>query len=133
MKMSPAFVQPLSPLALAILERAKELRQTHEPDELIFPGYTRHGALFENAFIALLARCGFHRRQTAHGFRAAFKTWAGEWEGDKEFDPVAVELCLAHRQGGVAGAYDRGEYIPARRRVLTHWAEHLVECGLVLP
>ena len=48
MKMRTPFVQPLSPLALSILKRADELRQTHEPDELIFPGFTRTGHLSEN-------------------------------------------------------------------------------------
>jgi len=131
--MRAAFVQPLSPLAMSILERAVALRQSSDHDALIFPGFSTQGALSENAFIALLARCGFHGRQTAHGFRAAFKTWAGEWEGEKEFDPVAVELCLAHRQSGVAGAYDRGEYLPARRRILTHWADQLEAWGMRLP
>jgi integrase len=138
MKMRRDFVQPLSPLAIDVLKRAAELRQTRDPGELIFPGFTRTGHLSENAFTALLARAGFYGRQTAHGFRSAFRTWAGEWEpedgkGEKEFDPVAVELCLAHRPAGVAGIYNRGEYLPARRRILGHWAEHLVECGLRLP
>ena len=132
MKTRVPFVQPLSPLAMTILERAAELRQTHTPDELIFPGFTKSGHLSENAF-ALLTRAGHYGRQTAHGFRASFKTWAGEWEGEKEFDAVASELCLAHRQGGVAGAYDRGEYIPARRRILGHWADQCTAWGMRLP
>jgi integrase len=129
MKMRAAFVQPLSPFALEILKRADELRQTRKPDELIFPGFTRAGHLSENAFTALLARAGFYGRQTAHGMRSAFATWAHE----QEFDATAVELCLAHRPGGVAGVYNRGEYIPARRRILGAWAEHLTDCGLALP
>ncbi len=129
MKMRLPFVQPLSPLALAILERAAELRQTREPGELIYPGFTRGGYLSEAAFTALLARAGYYGRQTAHGMRGAFATWAHE----QEFDPTAVELCLAHRPAGIAGVYNRGEYIPARRRILGAWAEHLTACGLVLP
>jgi integrase len=129
MKMRASFVQPLSPLALDILKRADELRQSRKPDELIFPGFTRAGHLSENAFTALLARAGYYGRQTAHGMRSAFATWAHE----QEFDATAVELCLAHHPGGVAGVYNRGEYIPARRRILSAWAEHLTGCGLVLP
>jgi integrase len=129
MKMRAPFVQPLSSLALEILKRAAELRQSRKPDELIFPGFTRAGHLSENAFTALLARAGFYGRQTAHGMRSAFATWAHE----QEFDATAVELCLAHRPGGVAGVYNRGEYIPARRRILSAWAEHLSGCGLALP
>jgi integrase len=135
MKMRVPFIQPLSPLAIAILKRAAKLRQTGEPDELLFPGFTRIGHLSENAFIALLARAGFYGRQTAHGFRATFRTWCGEQEpkrGEKEFDPTAVELCLAHRPSGVKAAYDRGEYLPARRRILTAWGEQLAAWGMKL-
>jgi len=98
MKTRVPFVQPLSPLAMTILERAAELRQTHTPDELIFPGFTKSGHLSENAFTALLARAGHYGRQ-----------------------------------GGVAGAYDRGEYIPARRRILGHWADQCTAWGMRLP
>ena len=138
MKMRDPFTQPLSPLALSILERAKELRQSDDPDALIFPGFTRHGALSENAFIALLARCGYYGRQTAHGFRAAFSTWANEYEppkgsDDEPFDAMAIEACLAHKVGGVAGIYNRGQYLARRRHILTVWGEQLQKWGLRLP
>jgi integrase len=129
MKMRAAHIVPLSPLALDILKRARELRQTRDPGELIFPGFTRHGVLSENAFIALLARAGFYGRMTAHGARAAFSSWAHE----QEFDAAAVELCLAHRPPGVQGVYNRALYLDTRRNILTAWGEHLSGCGLVLP
>ena len=132
MKMRKPLVQPLSPLAVDILQRATALRQSGKPNQRLFPGFARSGHLSENAFTALLARAGFYGRQTAHGFRASFRTWAAEWEGDT-FDPVAVELCLAHQQGGVAGIYNRGEYLVQRRKILERWAEHLLKCGLQLP
>ena len=50
---------PLSTQAQAILKRARELRTSAAPDALLFPGFTRHGALSENAFLALLARAGY--------------------------------------------------------------------------
>ena len=129
MKMRAAHIVPLSPLALDVLKRARELRQTRDPGELIFPGFTRHGALSENAFVALLARAGFYGRMTAHGARAAFSSWAHE----QEFDAAAVELCLAHRPPGVQGVYNRALYLDTRRNILTAWSEHLVESGLRLP
>ena len=130
MKMRSPFVQPLSPLALKILERARDLRQTGKPDELIFPGFTRHGALSENAFTSLLARCGFFGRQTAHGFRAAFSTWAHE---QHEADPDVIEACLAHVKEGVRGIYNRAAYLTRRRELLKAWGEQLEAWGLLLP
>ena len=131
MKMREPFVQPLSPLALAILERASELRQTNNADELIFPGYGgRHGgALSENASIALLARAGVYGRATPHGFRSSFASWAHE----REFDGTAVELCLAHKPPGIAGVYNRSQYIPTRRKILTAWGDQLQKWGMRLP
>ena len=50
----------------------------------------RHGALSENALLALLARAGYFGRQTAHGFRASFSTWAHEVrEADPDFLIIA--------------------------------------------
>jgi integrase len=129
MKMREPFVQPLSALAIEILRRAKTLRQTGEDSELVFPGFTRRGSLSENAFIALLARAGYYGRQTAHGARAAFSSWAHE----REFDHAAIEMVLSHRPEGVSGVYNRALYLSARRRILSAWGEHLVECGLRLP
>lgn len=57
---------------------SKPLRTSAAPDALLFPGFSRGGALSENALLALLARAGYFGRQTAHGFRASFSTWAHE-------------------------------------------------------
>jgi integrase len=130
MKMRNEFVQPLSPLAIKILERARELRQSGEPDELIFPGFTRHGALSENAFLALLARAGYFGRQTAHGFRASFSTWAHEI---READPDVIEACLAHVKEGVRGIYNRASYFARRRELLEAWGDQLKTWGMKLP
>ncbi len=105
MKMTREHCVPLSPLAVEVLERAKSLRLSEDPGALIFPGFTRvgHGALSENALLALLARAGFFGRQTAHGFRGSFSTWAHE---DAEANPDVIELCLAHVRGDIRGVYN---------------------------
>lgn len=129
MKMRRPFVQPLSPLAVAIIERARALRTSTDAGALLFPGFTRAGHLSENALLALLARAGFYGRQTTHGFRAALASWGHE----RGYDPLAVELCLAHRPGGVLGIYNRAEYLGQRLKILTAWGARLTECGLTLP
>jgi integrase len=65
MKMSREHVVPLSRQARALLDRAREIRTSSQADALLFPGFTRHGALSENALLALLARAGYFGRQTA--------------------------------------------------------------------
>ena len=72
MKMTP---RARGPAIEASAARAQARARTSAPDPtipaLLFPGFTRHGALSENALLALLARAGYFGRQTAHGFRAA--------------------------------------------------------------
>src|SRR5207253_5244302 len=106
MKMREPHIVPLSRQAQAVLRLAKPLRTDND---LLFPGFTRHGALSENALLALLARAGYYGRQTGHGFRASFSTWAHEVA---EADPDIVEVCLAHMKAGVRGIYNRVSYLP---------------------
>jgi integrase len=126
MKMKTAWTQPLSPLAVAILDRARAHRTSTDPSALIFPGFSRSGTLSENALLALLARAGYYGRQTTHGFRGSFSTWAHQFS-DKT---MAVELCLAHRPGGVLGVYHKGEHLADRLAILTAWGEQLRELGM---
>jgi integrase len=130
MKMRRDHVVPLSTHARQVLKGATSIRTSSDPGALLFPGFTRHGALSENALIALLARCGFYGRQTAHGFRAAFSTWAHE---KAEAHPDVIECCLAHVVPGVRGKYNRAMYLRQRRELLQAWADQLTKWGLRLP
>lgn len=57
-----------------------------------------------------------------HDLRRTIRTGLGELGGVPE---AVAELCLNHRQGGVAGIYDRSERIDERARALQRWADHL--------
>lgn len=130
MKMSREHVVPLSTQAQAVLKRARELRTGPDEAALLFPGFTRHGALSENALLALLARAGYFGRQTTHGFRAAFSTWAHEVH---EADPDVIEACLAHGKEGVRGVYNRASYLSRRLELLQAWAAQCTAWGMRLP
>jgi integrase len=127
MKMRRDHVVPLSKQAAQILALAKPLRQSDDAGALIFPGFTRHGALSENALLALLARAGFYGRQTTHGFRASFSTWAHE---EYEAAPDVIEACLAHTIPGVRGDYNRATYLSKRRELLQAWADQCDAWGM---
>ena len=120
MKMKRDHVVPLSRQAIVVLERAREIRVSPEPEALLFPGFTRHGALSENAMLALLARAGYFGRQTSHGFRSSFSTWSNE---EHEAAPDVIEAALAHVQEGVRADYNRSLYIAQRRKLLQAWAD----------
>jgi integrase len=130
MKMEREHVVPISRQGEEILKLAAAMRTSEDDDALIFPGFTRHGALSENALLALLARAGFFGRQTSHGFRGSFSTWAHEVA---EANPDVIELCLAHVQGDIRGVYNDAKYIPQRRALLQQWADQCMAWGMRLP
>ncbi len=130
MKMRLDHLVPLSTQAQQVLQAAAAIRATPDDDALLFPGFTAAGHLSENALIALLARAGFYGRQTAHGFRAAFSTWAHE---AAEAHPDIIEACLAHAAQGVRAKYNRSLYLKQRAALLQAWADQLTTWGMRLP
>jgi len=77
----------------------------------------------ENTINAALRRMGYDTQseQSAHGFRSSFSTMA---HGSGSFRMEVVEIQLAHKHGdGVRLAYDRGEYLEERRKLMQWWAD----------
>jgi integrase len=108
---------PLSARAFAILEEMQAHRNAD--DGFVFAGGKPGKPLSNMAFLMLLRRMG-RADLTAHGFRATFKTWAGERTA---FQNEIVEAALAHAIGGkVERAYRRGDLFDKRRRLMQHWA-----------
>lgn len=130
MKADREHVVPLSTQAQTILDLAAPLRASDTDGALLFPGFTRSGALSENAFLALLARAGYFGRQTMHGMRAAFSTWAHE---TADANPDVIEGCLAHAIAGLRGVYSRASYVAQRRALLQAWADQCETWGMRLP
>jgi len=106
---------PLSPRAVEILERAKELT---EGRGLIFPSRGARKPLSENAFLAMLARMG--RDITAHGFRSSFRDWSAE---KTNFPREVCEAALAHTvRDATEAAYRRTDLFERRRELMNTWA-----------
>ena len=130
MKMRHEHVVPLSKQARRVLALAHPLRTTTTQARCSFLDSLAQAHLSENALLALLARAGFFGRQTAHGFRASFSTWAHE---EREADPDVIEACLAHVNEGVRGVYNRSAYLSQRLALLQAWADQCVAWGMRLP
>jgi integrase len=103
---------PLPPRCIAILQ---EMRATNQGG-VIFPG--RDGPLAQSSFAYLLKTLG-HRAVTAHGFRSAFRDWAGECTN---FPREVCEAALAHVTGKVERAYHRSTALEKRRKLMATWA-----------
>jgi len=111
---------PLSDQAITLLQGL--LVNGKPVGEFAFPGRNRRGSLGTSAMLDLLERMGWNDRTTTHGIRAAFKTWATE---RTNYAREVVELCLSHVQGDpLERAYQRGDIIEKRRRLMQEWADY---------
>lgn len=123
MKARRLHVVPLADQATAILEELKPLTGA---GRYCFPGLQDHDRpMSENTINAALRRLGYDTQseQSAHGFRSSFSTMS---HGSGLFRPEVVEVQLAHKHGdAVRLAYDRGDFLEERRKLMTWWA---VQC-----
>ena len=113
------FQIPLAPQALALLEKLKAL--TGHGD-LLFPGRELGAPISGATWLQALKRMGYKNKATVHGFRSTFSTTAHE----AGFDSLVIERQLDHvQQNKVSAAYNRSEYMDARRELMTWWADQI--------
>jgi integrase len=113
-------VVPLSPQAQAIVKQLSELT---DGDLLLeSPAHPGH-PLSENTLLFALYRLGYRGRMTVHGFRALASTVLNE---QSSFPHDVIERQLAHKETDqVRAAYNRAEYLPARRELMNWWSRWL--------
>ncbi|MGH6936727.1 MAG: tyrosine-type recombinase/integrase, partial [Methylocella sp.] len=105
----------LSSRALAILERLGEAKT----GEFVFPGQ-RHGKPLSPMSLEMMLRRMKVEGATVHGFRSAFRGWAGE---TTPFPREIAEAALAHVSGdSTERAYRRGDALEKRRELMQAWA-----------
>jgi len=108
---------PLSERALAILKKLFETRI----GGLVFPGL-RDGKPLSNTAMEMLLRRMDQDDVTVHGFRSAFRDWAGN---ETHFPREVAEAALAHVVGDKAEqAYRRSDALEKRRDLMQAWANH---------
>jgi integrase len=107
---------PLSARALDLLGEAKRART----GEFVFPGRGADRPLSGMAMKKVLLD-----DVTVHGFRSAFRDWAGN---ETHFPREVAEAALAHVIGDAAErAYRRGDALEKRRALMEAWARFLDE------
>ena len=83
-----------------------------EPNALLWP-------ISDKAMAAALRRMG-EAEATVHGFRSAFRDWAGN---ETHHPREIAEQALAHALGNeVEAAYRRSDALEKRRGLMTDWA-----------
>jgi integrase len=108
---------PLSAPAVEILRQMEHKRLS----EYVFPGMRSGRPLSVMALEMVLRRMKVD--VTVHGFRSAFRDWAGE---RTHFPREVAEAALAHLVGdAVERAYRRGDALEKRRKLMDAWAGFL--------
>jgi integrase len=108
---------PLSSPALKIVETLSELRTC----DFVFPSPRGKRPLSHVAMAKVLTRLGV-AGATVHGFRSAFRDWAGN---ETNFPREVAEAALAHTVGDKAEqAYRRSDALEKRRNLMAAWAAY---------
>lgn len=107
---------PLSEGAIKIIERLGEIKIS----EFIFPGLKPGKSLSNMAMEMVMRRLNVD--VTIHGFRSAFRDWAGD---RTSFPREIAEAALAHAIGNrVEEAYRRSDALEKRRGLMEAWANY---------
>ncbi|WP_431283155.1 tyrosine-type recombinase/integrase [Humitalea sp. 24SJ18S-53] len=125
---------PLSHAAMTVLAALRP--EQSRPGDLIFPGARAATKPLSDMALAMLVRGmatdGLEqdapprwrdltgRVVVPHGFRSAFRDWAGETRHEGR---EVAERALAHAVGGVEGAYARSDLLEKRRPLMQAWGE----------
>ncbi|RIA45411.1 tyrosine-type recombinase/integrase [Dichotomicrobium thermohalophilum] len=114
---------PLSAPALALLESLPRVGNS----PFVFPGARPGRPLSNMALLQAMRRMGYGKdgprgHYVPHGFRSAFRDWAGEVSS---FPRDVCEMALAHTiDNKVEAAYRRGDLFEKRRKLMEAWAAH---------
>jgi integrase len=108
---------PLSSSVMIVLESLSSSRTC----DFVFPSPRGSRPLSHIAMAKVLTRLGVVG-PTIHGFRSAFRDWAGN---ETNFPREVAEAALAHVVGDAAEqAYRRGDALEKRRALMGAWARH---------
>ncbi|WP_368182041.1 tyrosine-type recombinase/integrase [Aeromonas sp. R7-5] len=119
MKMSKAHLVPLSRQAVAMFE---ELKGLSSGSEWVFPSRSDlHKPISKSTLNVAVRTLDIEVRDfVIHDFRRTASTQLNE---SGHFNSKWIEKALAHEVGGVAGIYNKAEYLDPRRKMLQWWAD----------
>ena len=116
MKMRRQHIVPLSERALAIVAEAAG----HRVNEYVFIGQHDGAPISRNTIHDQCARVT-EGKASPHGWRATFRSWAASQGVSFE----VAEICLAHAGEKLQKAYQRGDLLAERRKVMERWSAFL--------
>jgi integrase len=116
-------IVPLSPAAVDVFRRAKELRI--DASDLVFHGSKRGQPLSDMTLLKVLR--DLKEPYTVHGFRSTFRDWVAE---QTNFPCEVAEAALAHTiPNKVEAAYRRTDFLEKRRKLMEAWGAYCSGLG----
>jgi integrase len=107
---------PLAEPATVVLREMAQLGT----EGFVFPGLKAASAL-STGWLAKAVHAAGGNGATVHGFRSTFRDWCAE---ATNYPRELAEAALAHVVGDATErAYQRGDALERRRRMMTHWGE----------
>jgi len=110
---------------IPLTERMRALfeAQQGQHDRWIFPDSRGRGPLPGNAIGRMMVSVNFSGF-VPHGLRSTFRTWAAE---HTDYPREVCEMALAHSlESRVEAAYNRGDLLEKRRRLMQSWEDFLI-------
>lgn len=116
---------PLTPFVLALIEEEKRL-SPHPRSAFVFSGRKVGTHVSTQALAKHLHCTELKGKLVAHGLRSIARSWAA----DQSVPFEVAEACLSHVVGSqVSRAYQRSDFLEARRSVMTAWSAHIEHCA----
>ncbi|WP_404362541.1 tyrosine-type recombinase/integrase [Marinobacter sp.] len=110
------------PLAQQSIDDLRELKEMTGLGRYVFPGFgPKNPTMSENTIKKVIAQIGYEGRIVSHGFRHTASTLLREHGWPRDY----VEVQLAHVESGVAGVYNKAQYLEKRREMMQWYADYL--------
>lgn len=116
---------PLTSFVLALIEEEKRL-SPHPRAAFVFSGRKAGTHVSAQALAKHLHGTELKGKLVAHGLRSIARSWAA----DQSVPFEVAEACLSHVVGSqVSRAYQRSDFLEARRAVMRAWSAHIADCA----
>lgn len=116
---------PLTPFVLALIEEEQRL-SPHPRAAFVFSGRKAGTHVSTQALAKHLHGTELKGKLVAHGLRSIARSWAA----DQSVPFEVAEACLSHVVGSqVSRAYQRSDFLEARRAVMAAWSAHIADCA----
>lgn len=113
----------MTPLPTQAVSMLLNIRHVTGNFDYVFIGRNDPGKpLSDGAVGGMFKRIGYHRKQTAHGFRHLVSTALN----DRGYEEDWIERQLAHGDPDkIRGTYNKAQYLEPRRKMMQEWADLL--------